>query len=176
MQAEQWLPVVGWEGLYEVSDRGRVRSLRRPTKVGVRGGRLLRQNVRPDYGYRRVDLTHAGRRSTRTVHTLVAEAFVPNPQGYPLVRHLNGVPGDSRADNLGWGTYAMNVADAQRHGTVPIARHGSQSKYNGGCRCAPCTAANSAADRYRRAHDPAFAARQRETHRRYRARKKETHA
>lgn len=148
--AEDWRPVVGWEGIYEVSNLGRVHSLPHPTKTGTRGGQILKQRTRSDYGYQVVDLVDAGRYSTRAVHTLVADAFIPNPQFYPLVRHLDGNPANNHAINLGWGTYVMNAADAQRHGTMPIAHHGSASKYQSGCRCPACTAANTAASaRYR---------------------------
>lgn len=173
--AERWRAVVGYEGLYEVSDLGRVRSVPHMTKAGRRGGTVLKPRTRKDYGYRIVDLSDSGRRSTRAIHTLVADAFVPNPAFYPLVRHLNGHPGDNTAANLGWGTYAMNTADAQRHGTVPIAPHGSRAKYQHGCRCPECTAANTEFDRRRRATNPRFVAQQRAAKRRYyHAHKKET--
>lgn len=175
MTAERWRPVVGWEGLYEVSDLGRVRSLSHMTKTGMRGGRVLKAHTRKDYGYRIVDLTDSGRRSSRAIHTLVADAFVPNPEFYPLVRHLNGDPADNRAVNLGWGTYRMNIEDAQRHGTMPIAQHGSLGMYTAhGCRCPECRAANAAYHRERYAADPEWAEARRVYQRNRRARKKET--
>lgn len=51
------------------------------------------------------------------VHRLVAEAFIPNPKHYPLVRHLNDIPGDDRVENLAWGTSKMNRDDSIRNGS-----------------------------------------------------------
>ena len=114
---EEWRPVVGFEGLYEVSDRGRVRSLDRVDSRGWRfKGRVMRcaSDAR---GYRRVRLSRAGTQSTRLVHRLVAEAHIgPPPTGARLVRHLNDDPNDNRVENLSYGTDADNKLDAIRNG------------------------------------------------------------
>jgi len=107
---EIWLPVLGWEGLYEVSNQARVRSLRR-------GGMILHER-RGRLGHRSVTLTAGGVPTGAFVHRLVAEAFI-SPASFEgaVVRHLNGDPTDNRIENLEWGTYADNMADAFRHGT-----------------------------------------------------------
>lgn len=109
---EEWRPVVGFEGLYEVSDQGRVRSAPRPK---TRGG-LLRPGGHRS-GHLHVVLSRAGRVCTRQVHRLVLEAFTgPCPEGQEC-RHLNGDPADNRHVNLCWGTRSENVQDMIRHGT-----------------------------------------------------------
>lgn len=112
---EHWRPVVGHEGSYEVSDQGRVRSI--PHLIYRRGHRphMSKMRVlRPGYtaGYALVNLPPSG---TRTVHTLVAEAFLGPCPSDQEVRHLNGDSRDSRAVNLAYGTHAENEADKRRH-------------------------------------------------------------
>lgn len=116
---ERWLPVPGWEGLYEVSDAGRVRSLSRAfvRRNGVRAehlGRILTPTVDV---YPFVSLhSPDGARLKRRVHSLVMEAFVgPRPNG-AHVRHLNGEPADNRLVNLTYGTPKENHDDMVRHG------------------------------------------------------------
>ena len=118
---ERWLPVVGYEGLYEVSDRGRVRSLDRAA-VGRDGRRYrvkgrVRKVATQHYGHLKVMLIVGGSHRGFHVHTLVLTAFVgPKPEGL-CARHLNGVPHDNRLENLAWGTYSENKFDQVRHGT-----------------------------------------------------------
>jgi hypothetical protein len=126
---EQWLPVVGYEGLYEVSDRGRVRSLDRnvTTRAGVRRykGRILRMT--PVNGYPAVALSLVGKQDTRPVHLLLMEAFAgPCPEGQE-VRHLNDVKTDCRwPENLAYGTRKENFKDRLRNGAGNRGeRHGN---------------------------------------------------
>jgi len=114
--SEIWKPILGWEDLYEVSTRGRVRSLDRP---GGGRGRIL---VGWGHTYLAVTLSGNGIAVGRAVHRLVAEAFWPNPDDLPLVRHLNGDIHDNNMFNLEWGTQADNMEDARRHGTRPTRK------------------------------------------------------
>lgn len=126
---ERWQPVVGWEGLYEVSDRGQVRSLRRRTASGMRGGKLLTQY--PDsQGYLQVGLCRDGTCITKKVHRLVAEAFLgPAPAGMET-RH--GPAGNQRnsVTNLSYGTRVENHADKVRDGTKLLGSEVPSSKLN----------------------------------------------
>jgi NUMOD4 motif/HNH endonuclease len=115
--SECWLPAVGWEGLYEVSDLGRVRSLPLPGpyKRGTRRGRILKLN--PDHrGYLRVmlyRLNHQGRKNA-FVHRLVAEAFLgPCPIGMQI-RHGPLGKLDNRAASLCYGTKVDDAEDRTR--------------------------------------------------------------
>lgn len=106
---ERWLPVVGYDGRYEVSDMGRVRSTR-----GLFGPRLL-QGTRRGGRYRRVCLTKDGKQRTPNVHGLVLTAFVgprpPSMQGC----HYDGDFDNNRLTNLRWGTPSENTRDKLRH-------------------------------------------------------------
>ena len=122
---EIWKPVKGYEGSYEVSSLGAVRS--RDREVTQKGstwfyrGQVLSQDV-SKAGYPRVVLSQGNRRSTRQVHRLMAEAFLPNPTSLPLVRHLDDVKSHNVIENLSWGTVSDNGRDAVRNGTHPKSR------------------------------------------------------
>lgn len=109
---ERWLPVPGYEGLYEVSDQGRVRSIPRPRTSGG-----LRKAERHAHGYAQVGLCRSGRRKMFTVHRLVLRAFVGEPQPGQECRHLDGDPSNNQLSNLAWGSRSENMLDAVRHGT-----------------------------------------------------------
>jgi hypothetical protein len=114
---ERWLPIVGYEGFYEVSDLGRVRSLPRVTRDGRRiAGRILALG-RHKHGYPVANLWMDNRYRTRTVHALIAEAFLgPVPDGME-VRHVDGDAARCVLLNLTYGTHAENMQDTLRHGT-----------------------------------------------------------
>ena len=127
---ESWRPVRGFEGHYEVSDFGRVRSL--PRYVTDRRGRrrpvherVLRQSDNGG-GYQQVVLALAGRRHSITVHRLVLEAFVgPCPPGLEAW-HNNGDQKNNHVTNLRWDTHAENNRDRFRHGTARRKRTGGR--------------------------------------------------
>lgn len=118
---EEWLPVVGWEESYEVSDMGNVRSISR-TIVGKDGvakpftGSTVTPVVTPK-GYLQVRLWKYNKPNSIYVHKLVLEAFVgKRPEEYAC-RHLNGVPADNRLVNIEWNTQSVNQKDKVKHGT-----------------------------------------------------------
>jgi DNA-binding transcriptional LysR family regulator len=108
---ERWLPVVRYEGLYEVSDWGRVRSLPRNTTRG----KILKPGL--VNGYPHVILCQDGHRHGFFVHTLVLEAFVGLCPAGQECRHGPGGKQDARLINLCWGTREENYADRFRDGT-----------------------------------------------------------
>jgi hypothetical protein len=117
---ETWRPVVGFEGLYEVSDQGRVRTLGRVDARGRRRQARLLKTGRSARGYVQVGLTPRGAgnevEAARTfyVHSLVLEAFVgPRPEGMDAC-HGNDVPWDNRLVNLRWDTRFANFVDRVR--------------------------------------------------------------
>jgi len=128
---ERWKPVVGYEGLYEVSDQGRVKSLpgqRWNGKVWIKKQGCFRRLSTGKHGYLVVDLKHLGKRKTFTVHTLVLTAFIgPRPEGKEC-RHLNGNRADARLCNLRWGTPSENTEDKRRHKTLCQGENHASSK------------------------------------------------
>lgn len=118
---ENWLPVVGWEGYYEVSDMGRVRSvdrtiIRSDGKVRRWSGRVLAAGTNR-HGYPLVALSRSGKPQSKKVHRLVLEAFVgPCPDGMEACHH-DGDRANAELVNLRWDTPSANAFDRIRHGT-----------------------------------------------------------
>ena len=120
---EHWLPVVGFEGSYEVSDRGRVRSLDRISSQGIQlRGQVLKLHPVSDRGYLKADLYRAGRAAQRLVHRIVLEAFAgPCPEGMEGC-HNDGDTSNNAVENLRWDTHSENNFDIVRHGNHHHAR------------------------------------------------------
>ncbi len=95
---EEWRPVVGYEGLYEVSNYGRVR---RKTWKLLHGTDFK--------GYRRIKLQKDGETKSFLVHRLVAEAFIPNKNGCKIINHLDENPSNNCSNNLEWCTQKHNM-------------------------------------------------------------------
>ena len=108
---EQWKPILGLEGLNEISNQGRVRSLDHAIvnngTIQQINGKVLKTRTHHKTGYIMVTLRYP-QKKTVTIHRLVATAFVPNPFGEPTVNHINGIKSDNRADNLEWVSYKVN--------------------------------------------------------------------
>lgn len=98
----RWLPVVGYEGLYEVSSDGHVRCV----KTGHYREMTIKHNRFT--GYDAVDLRKDGKCRTRTIHRLVALAFIPNPDGLPEVNHIDEDKTNNNVENLEWCTREYN--------------------------------------------------------------------
>lgn len=117
--SEQWLPVVGWEGLYEVSDHGNVRSLPRTVAFGTRTRDVPSTVLKPGKstgGKPQVHLSGRGSKKVREVHILVLEAFVgPCPPGLEAC-HRNDVADDNLLSNLRWDSHKANEQDKVRNG------------------------------------------------------------
>lgn len=105
---EKWLPIKGYEGLYEVSNYGRVRSLNY-RKKGVK--KVLKCHARLGY-YIKTSLVKNGVRKYYRVHRLVAQAFLPQPmEGQTQVEHVNTDKRDNRVQNLRWVSPKGNMAN-----------------------------------------------------------------
>lgn len=123
---EIWKPVLGFEGNYEVSSLGRVRAVERKvwftSKTGGRHLRTKRPKIMAQRdngtGYLLVWLNHDDNKKAKTVHSLVAEAFIgPRPPKHDVC-HNDGNRTNNRADNLRWDTRSNNHRDRIAHGTI----------------------------------------------------------
>lgn len=114
---EQWKAIPGYEGLYEASTLGKIRSV-------YRYRRVLKPMI-SSTGYERVDLFNNKKRKQYSVHRLVAMTFIPNPEGKPIVNHMDENKLNNSADNLEWVTHVENC----HYGTA-IARRTERLDYS----------------------------------------------
>jgi predicted XRE-type DNA-binding protein len=121
---EEFLPIPGYEGLYEASDLGKLKSLYRET-LSKNGKRMIFPekitSPKPHTsGYVRFNLTKNNIRTTFSAHVIVATLFIENPHNYPIVNHKDGIKWNNGKTNLEWGTSSMNNQHAIDTGLMPI--------------------------------------------------------
>ena len=184
MQSSEWRSVVGYEGVYEVSDQGHIRSLDRHIEQVGRSGKLYQRFMRGhsmtltvgSHGYPHVNLRRAGTSNLSLVHRLVLEAFIgPCPEGMEAC-HANDIKADNRLANLRWDSSEANKRDMLRNGghyqaNQTHCKHGHEftpentiARGDGGRGCRACKRINSQTDAER--------ANRRERNRRYNAKRR----
>lgn len=109
---EEWKPIPDYEGYYEVSNMGGIRSVDRVVTYSngtkrLHRGRILKHEINYK-GYHRVRLSKGSKTKHLSVHQVVAQAFIPNPHGYTQVNHIDEDKDNNRVDNLEWCTVAYN--------------------------------------------------------------------
>ena len=112
MEQEQWKPIQEFNGEYEVSNLGRVRSMKRYYGMV---GRIMPQTIQRK-GYYAVTFWMNNKAYCRKVHRLVIEAFTPNPDSLPCINHIDGNKLNNHVSNLEWCTYQANMQHAVRTG------------------------------------------------------------
>ncbi len=127
LDGEFWLPVVGYEGIYEVSNKGRVRSCFQPEKLAYWYSKITKPQT-DAYGYHTVFLSVNKNRKRAKVHRLVAMAFILNPHNKPQVNHKDGNKKNNCVENLEWNTPAENVAHSMRLNLKPVGSRCHSSK------------------------------------------------
>jgi hypothetical protein len=130
-QTEIWKDIPGYEGLYQVSNLGNVKSCSRIRKGGryncVRTYKEKQlKNIKNPYGYIYVQLYGENHTKKYFTHRLVALAFVLNPEKKPSVNHINGIKHDNRVENLEWVTHSENTIHAFKTNLIKI-KHGEDS-------------------------------------------------
>ena len=125
LPGEIWKDIEGYEGIYQVSNMGRVRSLTRKVWNYTKPGRILRPGAKEN-GYLHVALSNGSKKEKHAhVHRLVAAAFIPNPDNLPEVNHKNYDKTDNRIDNLEWCTSRYNKAHFRKS---PYAKNADKKK------------------------------------------------
>lgn len=121
MLNEVWMDIPHYDGLYQVSNLGRIKALPRE-RVNYQGGRwiqpeqIMATRFNED-GYECVSLTmKSGKRKTERVHRLVALTFIPNPDNKPEVNHINSIRDDNRVENLEWVSRKENIYHSSVYG------------------------------------------------------------
>lgn len=129
---EIWKDIEGYEGLYQVSNLGRVRSLLRINrcfdKTYIRKGKVLKGMSDKD-GYSYVLLSKEGVQRKFLIHRLVAKHFILNPQNFPQVNHKNEVVNDNRLENLEWCDCVYNIrygTGVKRRAELQTNKHGAK--------------------------------------------------
>jgi hypothetical protein len=119
MMVEEWRDIEGYEGYYQISNYGEVRSLDRWRKNGTSGyvqkGQIIKPHITKD-GYYRINLCKEGKYEHFRVHRLVAKTFIPNPNILPQVNHIDANKLNNRVDNLEWCTPQENTIHAWDNG------------------------------------------------------------
>lgn len=125
MSIEIWKDIKGYEGKYQVSNLGRVKSLPRYTGHGMRKMRILKYGF--NGGYRQVVLCKNGKMKSQKIHRLVACAFLPNKDDTLVVNHKDGNKENNHVENLEWCTRQENVIHSFKMGLSKV-RYGKENK------------------------------------------------
>lgn len=133
---EIWTDIPGYEGLYMVSNLGRVMSLHCTSKSAKESGvpnRRILKNTLSSSGYYHVQLYKSNKKvKTILVHILVARAFIPNPDNLPEVNHKDGNKSNNKSSNLEWVTKSQNTVHAIENHLRPVnnslGKRGKNSK------------------------------------------------
>lgn len=119
---EVWKDIKGYEGLYQVSNLGNIKSFDRKVlynngKLHYHKGRMIKKRKKQN-GYLSISVCKNGVEIHKSVHRIVAEAFIKNPNNYPQVLHKNNIRNDNMVSNLKWGTQKHNMEQASKSGRM----------------------------------------------------------
>jgi len=117
----EWKEIIGYGGIYEVSNTGLVRSMDRMLRAGKHQSRIYKGKIKSPQtlkksGHQYVFLYKDNKMVNQYVHRLVALSFIPNPNNYPNVCHKDNDPSNNSIDNLYWGTQKHNMQQMSKEG------------------------------------------------------------
>ena len=116
---EIWKDIPNYEGYYQVSNLGRIKSIKRKVKY-QNSFRNVKEKIKGTFigkqGYERVELSKNKINKKYNVHRIVANVFIPNPLNKETVNHINGIKTDNRVENLEWATKSENILHAYKTG------------------------------------------------------------
>lgn len=119
---EIWKDILGYEGSYQISNLGRVKSLKRTVVFKKKFKKRIKERImKPQimaHGYLFFALSKNGKLKSKILHRLLAIAFIPNPKNKQTINHKNGIKNDNRLINLEWCTHLENTAHAKRIGLI----------------------------------------------------------
>ncbi len=115
MDKEIWKDIDGYESVYQISNLGRVRSLR---DCNQKPREKILSPYKSHNGYLQINLVRREKKSTFKLHRLVAQAFIPNPENKPEVNHIDGNKSNNHISNLEWCTHSENMQHAVKSGLV----------------------------------------------------------
>src|SRR6266498_3180209 len=128
---EIWKDIQGYEGYYQISSLGRVKSLSRSLKIKY-GYRITKEKIMINkfgtFGYSHITLCMFNSSKIFLVHRLVAKAFIPNPNNYPQVNHIDGNKQNNLIENLEWATKSMNAKHAYKIGLRGVGEDHQMAK------------------------------------------------
>lgn len=139
LPGEYWADVLGYEGFYKISNKGRVKSLYRLVESPIRGmvprySNVLKQHINP-YGYLCTQLHKNGKHQNFRIHRLIALAFIPNPENKETINHKDGNKLNNEISNLEWATRAENTRHAWKNGLTKAVL----GEKNGACKFSDAT-------------------------------------
>lgn len=118
---EEWKDIANYEGLYQVSNFGEVKSL---NYNKTKKEKILKQRKLPN-GYCRITLVKSKKKSEFYIHSLVAQTFISNPHNYKEINHINEIKDDNRVGNLEWCShkYNLNYGNRNKKYSKPIIQY-----------------------------------------------------